>query len=112
MKKAILALLILSMLLALAACGSSGPAGTWHIQSVRNDSGSVTVEEAPELRDLMGDLVLNKDGSGTMIIMGEIYRITWDDSSITGDDGTRLSYSMKGDRLELDAFGVIYSYTR
>ena len=29
-----------------------------------------------------------------------------------GDDGTRLSYSLKGDRLELDAFGVIYSYTR
>ena len=113
MKKAILVLMILSMLLALAACGGSkGAAGTWHIKSAGTSIGSVTVEQAPELRNVMGDMILNEDGTGSMVIMGSTYRITWDSRTITGDDGTRLSYTVSGNTLELDAQGVIYTFTR
>jgi ABC-type glycerol-3-phosphate transport system substrate-binding protein len=112
MKKAILILMILSMLLALAACGGGSIAGTWHIKSASNSSGSVTVEQAPELRDVMGDMVLNEDGTGSMVVMGNRYQITWDSSTITGDDGTRLSYTVSGNTLELDAQGVTYTFIR
>ena len=111
MKKAILILMLLSLLLALAACGGS-VAGTWHIKSASTSSGSVTVEEAPELRNVMGDMILNEDGTGSMVIMGSTYRITWDSRTITGDDGTRLYYTVSGNTLELDAQGVIYTFTR
>ncbi len=111
-KKAILILMLLSLLLALAACGGSSVAGTWHIKSASTSSGSVTVEQAPELRNVMGDMILNEDGTGSMVIMGSTYRITWDSRTITGDDGTRLSYTVSGNTLELDAQGVIYTFTR
>ena len=111
MKKAILILMILSMLLALAACGSSGPVGTWHVKSVSYNGESITVEQSPELRNAMGDLVLDEGGTGSMTLMGTRYQINWDDKNISAE-GESIPYSVSGNTLTLNVYGMIYTFTR
>ena len=114
MKKAILVLMILSMLLALAACGGGSggaAAGTWQVYSVTSEGKTVTVDEAPQLRSQMGDLILKEDGTGSMIISGTKYLVQWDDKYIS-DEGEQLPYTLKGNTLELDVYGMIFTFNR
>ena len=112
MKKAILVLMILSMLLALAACGGSkGTAGTWQLYSVTSGGQTVTVNDAPDLRNQMGDLILKEDGTGSMVISGTTYLVQWDDKYIS-DNTDQLPYTLKGDTLELDVYGMIFTFNR
>ena len=109
LKKIGILLLVAAMVLVLAACGKVN--GTWTIQSASGSSGTVTVEQAPELKSIMGDLVLEQDGTGTMTLMGTKYDISWDKEFISAD-GEHLPYTVKGNTLTLTVFDMEYTYTR
>ena len=113
MKKTVSLILALLLVVCLSACGKAAHAGTYKLVSVGNE----TIQYDNENSALEGlvnaayELVLNKDGTGTMSILGFGTKFTWDTKSIT-IGGTKLKVKFKGDTMTIygddDADTMVY----
>ena len=132
MKKLISMLLALTMVLGLCACG--GQKGS---ESLSQESKEVSTATAPEvgyftfesmemdgetitkddLKAVGGDpdsmfLILNEDGTGTMVTAGEdVEQLTWKDGTLTTENEA-IPYALDGDTLTLSGESAKMTFTR
>ncbi len=107
MKKITALLLVLVMVLALTACGESkeinpDAVGVYTLKSITENEETQDLEEmgVAELMAATFSLVLNEDGTGTMLIDGETYTIKWNIDHIYLD-GDKTDYTLEGDILTI-----------
>ena len=102
MKKIISVLLVFMLTVTLTACGKSTHAGTYKLVSVGGEEVVYNNENSPfgALVDAAYELVLNKDGTGSMNILGFETKLTWDSKSIT-IQGETMPLSFSGNKLQI-----------
>ena len=110
LKKAAIVLSVLLLVLSLTACGAS-PVGSWKTVSVYTGVETLTVKQVPELAIDVGDILLEKGGTGTMMRFNSPYKITWDDNYIYFRSD-KLPYTLKGDSLLVKIDSWEYTFAR
>ncbi|MBR2791025.1 MAG: hypothetical protein IKD70_10535 [Eggerthellaceae bacterium] len=94
---AVTAVFALCTALALTACGSSGSTGaepgTYSLYELQSPTEPVTHEtvQMMEAFGLTASLVLNEDGTGSLVLFGAPVDITWDAKGISYQ-GSKVSY--------------------
>lgn len=105
MKIMLSALLIVSLLACLVACGGSkGPSGKYTLVSMESDGMTI---EGDTLKSLGMEVTIefNDDGTGTVDFMGEAEDFTWKDGKMISD-GEELPFTFSGDTVTIEQDGA------
>ena len=106
MKIMLSALLIVSLLACLVACGGSGkgPSGKYTLVSMESDGMTI---EGDTLKSLGMEVTIefNADGTGTIDFMGESEDFTWKDGKMISD-GEELPFTFSGDTVTIEQDGA------
>ena len=117
MKKALFAIFALVLVVCLTSCGEDKEIGSYDIESITKDGETMT---AKEIKDQLaeygmdidvGGLILNKDGTGKMSLMGESQDIKWDAKAKTMTaNGETLNYTFKDNKISMgeDGDGMVF----
>ncbi len=104
MKVLLSALLIVSLIACLAACGGKGPSGTYTLDSMEAEG--VTMD-AEALKGIMeASITFNSDGTGTLDLMGQSEEFTWKGNTMTSSDGEDMKFECKGNTITLEEDGA------
>lgn len=105
MKIMLSALLIVSLLVCLVACGGGkGPSGKYNLVSMESDGMTI---DGDTLKSLGMEVTIefNSDGTGTIDFMGESEDFTWKDGKMISD-GEELPFDLSGDTLTIEQDGA------
>ena len=113
-------LLALCMVMCFAACDKDEDeeeedsiAGTYVLDSMEVDGEKISGED---LADIGFDpetcyIVLNKDGTGTVCLDGDIAEIEWDDETLTAE-GDSIEYTIKNGKLTIEIEGSTMTFKK
>lgn len=111
MKKVLALALVLVMIFALCACGTSrkgDPAvGDWTLTGLK--MGDSDYSEYINMFNI--SLSFQDNGKGSMTSDGDKYSVTWGDGTFTDGHDT-YSYVVEGDTLSFEAEGMTFIFTR
>ena len=105
MKIMLSALLIVSLLVCLVACGGSkGPSGKYNLVSMESDGMTI---DGDTLKSMGMEVTIEfkDDGTGTIDFMGESEDFTWKDGKMISD-GEELPFDFSGDTVTIEQDGA------
>lgn len=105
MKVLLSALLIVSLIACLAACGSKGPSGTYTLDSMEAE-GMTMDAEALKGFGMEATITFNSDGTGSIDLMGQSEEFTWKGNTITSEDGEDLKFDFDGNTITMEEDGA------
>lgn len=93
---------------------AAAEAGYWTLLRADSSAGNAMSEEDVALYRELGIEIfvdLKEDGTGVLVFDSPV-NITWADGVITADDGTKLSYTLQDDLLQIKMDTEVYVMTR
>lgn len=105
MKVLLSALLIVSLIACLAACGSKGPSGTYTLASMESE-GMTLDAEALKSFGMEASITFNSDGTGSIDLMGQSEEFTWKGNKITSSDGEEITFQFSGGTITMEEDGA------
>lgn len=119
-------LLALCMVMCFAACDSkdkdddeeeeeeeTSVAGSYILDSMEVEGETLTAEDLADigLTEETCFIILNKDGTGTFCLEGDVAEIEWDDKELTAE-GESLEYTVKGNKLTIEIEGSTMTFKK
>ena len=105
MKVLLSALLIVSLIACLAACGSKSPSGTYTLVSMESEEMTVDAEASKSF-GMESSITFNSDGTGSIDLMGQSEAFTWKGNKITNSNGEEITFRFSGGTITIERNGA------